>query len=138
MVFVPAPELLLRVTPAGKVPDVTVKPIGAVPPDVMPYTFGDNWLFDASAAQQRRLQTTTVEAIAALHDVSDAAKRLPYLEKSQPGETHLRRHVASTRAGYDMGAREGAPSPLVERGFEWLAAQWPDTQGRPGCVRLSA
>jgi aminoglycoside phosphotransferase (APT) family kinase protein len=98
---------------------------GVVPPDVMPYTFGDNWLFDATTDQQRRLQTSTVESIAALHAVSDAPKRLPFLEKAQPGATHLTRHVANTRAWYSMVAREGAASPLVERGFEWLEANWP-------------
>ena len=102
---------------------------GAVPPDVMPYTFGDNWLFDASPEQQHRLQTTTIEAIAALHDVTDAADRLPFLEKTQPGTTHLRRHVANTRAWYDMVAREGAASSLVERGFDWLDAHWPEHEG---------
>jgi aminoglycoside phosphotransferase (APT) family kinase protein len=98
---------------------------GVVPPDVMPYTFGDNWLFDASPEQQRRLQTTTVEAIAMLHDISDPAPRFPYLERSAPGDSHLRRHVANTRAWYDMVARDGAESPLVVRGFEWLEANWP-------------
>jgi aminoglycoside phosphotransferase (APT) family kinase protein len=98
---------------------------GAVPPDVMPYTFGDNWLFDATRDQQQRLQTSTVGAIAALHEVEDAPRRLPFLEKAQPGTTHLRRHVANTRAWYDMVARGGAGSPLVARGFDWLEANWP-------------
>jgi aminoglycoside phosphotransferase (APT) family kinase protein len=102
---------------------------GVVPPDVMPYTFGDNWLFDATLDQQQRLQTRTVEAIAALHDISDAARRLPFLDKERPGNTHLRRHVANTRAWYDMVARAGAPSPLVEQGFAWLDAHWPDHEG---------
>jgi aminoglycoside phosphotransferase (APT) family kinase protein len=102
---------------------------GVVPHDVMPYTFGDNWLFDASADEQRRLQTTTIEQIAALHDISDATKRFPFLEKQQPGETQLRRHVTNTRAWYDMVARDGAPSPLVERGFDWLAEHWPEREG---------
>ena len=34
---------------------------GIVPPDVMPYTFGDNWFADAPAEQQRELQDATVE-----------------------------------------------------------------------------
>jgi aminoglycoside phosphotransferase (APT) family kinase protein len=98
---------------------------GIVPPDVMPYTFGDNWLYDATPAQQRTLQTSTVEAIATLHDIGSPAERFGFLEKSAPGDTHLRRHVASTRSWYDMVAREGAPSALVERGFDWLADNWP-------------
>jgi aminoglycoside phosphotransferase (APT) family kinase protein len=98
---------------------------GIVPPDVMPYTFGDNWLFDATPEQQRKLQTTTVEAIATLHDITDPTSRFGFLEKSAPGDTALRRHFANTREWYDMVAREGAPSPLVERGFEWLANNFP-------------
>ncbi|MBV8235263.1 MAG: phosphotransferase family protein, partial [Acidimicrobiia bacterium] len=39
---------------------------GTVPPDVMPYTFGDNWLFDATPEQQRSLQDSTVEVLANL------------------------------------------------------------------------
>jgi aminoglycoside phosphotransferase (APT) family kinase protein len=104
---------------------------GVVPPDVMPYTFGDNWLFDASRAEQLRLQTTTVEAIATLHDIDDPTARFGYLERSAPGDTHLRRHVSNTRAWYDMVAREGAPSPLVERGFDWLEANWPAHESAP-------
>jgi aminoglycoside phosphotransferase (APT) family kinase protein len=98
---------------------------GVVPPDVMPYTFGDNWLYDATPDQQRTLQSTTVAAIATLHDISDPIGRFPYLERNAPGDTHLQRHVANTRAWYDMVAREGSPSPLVERGFDWLVANWP-------------
>jgi aminoglycoside phosphotransferase (APT) family kinase protein len=104
---------------------------GLVPPDVMPYTFGDNWLFDASADQQRRLQTTTVEAIAALHEIGDPTARFAFLEKAAAGPTHLRRHVANTRAWYDMVAREGAPSALVERGFGWLERNWPAHESEP-------
>ena len=34
---------------------------GIVPPDVMPYTFGNNWFADAAPDQQRELQDATVE-----------------------------------------------------------------------------
>jgi aminoglycoside phosphotransferase (APT) family kinase protein len=104
---------------------------GVVPPDVMPYPFGDNWLYDAGIDNQRKLQESTVAAIAALHDVPDAVERLPFLEKDKPGETHLRRHVANTRAWYDMVAREGAPSALVERAFSWLDDNWPKHESPP-------
>jgi aminoglycoside phosphotransferase (APT) family kinase protein len=102
---------------------------GVVPPDVMPYTFGDNWLFDAPVEQQQLLQTSTVEAIAKLHDIDDPVGRFPYLERSAAGDTHLRRHVAHTREWYDLAAREGAPSPLVENAFDWLEANWPAHEG---------
>jgi aminoglycoside phosphotransferase (APT) family kinase protein len=98
---------------------------GAVPPDVMPYTFGDNWLYDATAEQQRTLQDTTVAAIAALHDIDRPAERFSYLERSASGDSHLRRHIANTREWYAMVKREGVGSTLVERGFDWLDANWP-------------
>lgn len=104
---------------------------GSVPPDVMPYTFGDNWLFDATSDQQRRLQRATVEAIAALHDVRDAPSRFAFLERPEPGDSHLRRHVTHTRAWYDMVAGSGARSPMIEAGFAWLDAHWPRYEGPP-------
>jgi aminoglycoside phosphotransferase (APT) family kinase protein len=99
---------------------------GLVPPDVMPYPFGDNWLFNAGAGDQRRLQESTVEAIAQLHAIPEAPKQFPWLERSEAGTTHLRRHVAHTRAWYDRVAADGGTSPLVERAFAWLDAHWPD------------
>lgn len=104
---------------------------GVVPPDVMPYPFGDNWLYDASRDEQRRLQETTVEAIAALHDIADAPASFGFLERPEPGSSHLRRHVARTRAWYDMVADSGARSPLIETGFEWLDAHWPTHESPP-------
>jgi aminoglycoside phosphotransferase (APT) family kinase protein len=104
---------------------------GDVPPDVLPYPFGGNWLFDATPQQQRRLQDTTVEAIAQLHAINDAPQRFAFLERPDAGDTHLHRHVAHTRAWYDVVAAEGAPSPLVERGFAWLDAHWPAHESAP-------
>jgi aminoglycoside phosphotransferase (APT) family kinase protein len=98
---------------------------GIVPPDVMPYTFGDNWLYDAPVDQQRKLQETTVAAIAKLHQIDNPTERFPYLERQAPGDTHLRRHIENTRAWYEMVAREGAPSALVEKTFTWLEDNWP-------------
>jgi aminoglycoside phosphotransferase (APT) family kinase protein len=102
---------------------------GEVPPDVMPYTFGDNWLFNADKADQRKLQDTTVEAIAALHDIPNAADRFGFLDRATSGDTHLRRHVANNRAWYEMVKRDGITSPLVENGFDWLDANWPKHEG---------
>jgi aminoglycoside phosphotransferase (APT) family kinase protein len=98
---------------------------------VLPYPFGGNWLFDATAEQQRRLQDTTVEAIAELHAIADAPGRFPFLERRTVGDSHLRRHVAHTRAWYEMVRTGGAPSPLVERGFEWLDDHWPAHESEP-------
>lgn len=104
---------------------------GQVPPDVMPYPFGDNWLAGATPEQQRLLQDTTVDAIAALHEIPHAPSVFPFLERDDPGDSHLRRHVAHTRAWYDFVASDGVRSPLIESAFDWLAAHWPDQEGPP-------
>jgi aminoglycoside phosphotransferase (APT) family kinase protein len=103
---------------------------GVVPPDVMPYNFGDSWLFDAPSDEQRRLQDTTVGVLAELHSIERPADRFGFLEFDEAGDTALRRHVAHTRAWYEF-AREGHRSPLIERGFEWLDDHWPADEGDP-------
>jgi aminoglycoside phosphotransferase (APT) family kinase protein len=100
---------------------------GEVPPDVLPYNFGDSWLFEATPEQQRTLQDRTVDLLVGLHEMAPAE----FLEFPDPGDTPLRRHVAHTRAWYDFVAADGARSPLIERGFDWLDAHWPATEGPP-------
>lgn len=102
---------------------------GIVPPDVMPYPFGDNWLFDATPEQQRRLQDTTVAAIAGLHGIPDAADTFHFLAPDAPysaGAGPLARHLAGTRAWYEFAAADSGPSPLVERCLQYLEAHLPD------------
>ena len=98
---------------------------GEPPPDVMPYNFGDNWLFNAESSDQRLVQDATVEVLATLHAIDDAQERFDFLELSDPGDTALQRHVAHTRAWYDFARADGGVSPLIERGFEWLEAHMP-------------
>jgi aminoglycoside phosphotransferase (APT) family kinase protein len=112
---------------------------GDVPPDVMPYNFGDSWLFDAAPAEQRRLQDATVGVLAELHAIDRAQERFGFLAPDPtdvagvpgaPGDTPLRRRVALTRAWYQFAAAGlGRPSPLIERGFAWLEDQWPAPEG---------
>jgi aminoglycoside phosphotransferase (APT) family kinase protein len=99
---------------------------GIVPPDVMPYNFGDSWLYDATPEEQRRLQDSTVGILAGLHDIDDPETRFSFLAKSTPGDTPLRRHVAHTREWYEFAAARAKPSSLIEDGFAWLEANWPD------------
>ena len=94
---------------------------GQVPPDVMPYNFGDSWLFDAAPEDQRTLQDTTIDVLARLHAMPPPA----FLEFPGPGETALRRHLAHTRAWYEYVTTDCGPSPLLEQVFELLEAQWP-------------
>lgn len=102
---------------------------GRVPPDVMPYSFGDNWLHDADPADQRRLQDATVDVLAELHAVARPEERFGFLLAERAGGTPLRRRVAETRAWYDFAAADGFRSPLVERSFAWLDDHWPADEG---------
>jgi aminoglycoside phosphotransferase (APT) family kinase protein len=99
---------------------------GVVPPDVAPYTFGDNWFFDADRTDQQRLERQAVETLAALHQLR-ADGPAGFLAGPDDGESHLRHHVREQRAYYDWVAEDGFRSPLIERGFEWLEAHWPET-----------
>jgi aminoglycoside phosphotransferase (APT) family kinase protein len=95
---------------------------GEVPPDVLPYNFGDSWLFAAAPEQQQALQDATVDLLARLHEMPTP----DFLEFDAPGDSALRRHVAHTRAWYEFVAADAEPSPLIEQGFDWLDANWPD------------
>jgi aminoglycoside phosphotransferase (APT) family kinase protein len=112
---------------------------GAVPPDVMPYPFGDNWLYDAAPEQQAALQRSTVEVLARLHGIADAATTFAFLDPAitgHQGATPLARNLAKTRAWYDyaIDATEGSPrSPLIERALAWLEAHLP-AEGEPVLV----
>ncbi|RZI92077.1 MAG: phosphotransferase family protein [Microbacterium sp.] len=110
---------------------------GIVPPDVMPYTFGDNWFFDAPDADKRRLQDATVRQIAALHSIPDAVGTFGFLDiDSYDGETPLRRLFDKLRTWYQWAAAELAPSPLIDQALTWLEANWPEADN-PDNVVLS-
>jgi aminoglycoside phosphotransferase (APT) family kinase protein len=100
---------------------------GLVPRDVLPYNFGDNWLYDASPEEQRLLQDATVKVVADLHSIPDAQQTFAFLDPHQPGDTALARNLARTRAWYDFAVGDIGRSPTAERGLAWLAAHLPDT-----------
>ncbi len=102
---------------------------GVVPPDVLPYTFGDNWLHDATADQQRHLQDRTVDVIAALHALDATHPDLTRLHFSDPGATVIARHIAHTKAWYEFARRDGIRSQLIEGAFEWLDDHPPQGDG---------
>ncbi|TNM40541.1 phosphotransferase family protein [Nocardioides albidus] len=114
---------------------------GVVPPDVLPYTFGDNWLFDATPEEQARLQRGSIEVLARLHAIPDAATTFAFLDPAAAGyagPTPLARNVARTRAWYDYActaATGSSPrSPLIERGLAWLEANLPAEDDAPVLV----
>ncbi len=98
---------------------------GVVPPDVMPYTFGNNWFADAAADRQRELQDATVEVLAKLHSIPNADKTFAFLSGGRAGDTALRQHFDWVRGWYDFGVPDIGRSPLMERSFDWLQAHWP-------------
>ena len=99
---------------------------GEVPPDVMPYTFGDNWLYDASPEHQRRLQDNTVEILATLHSIPNARQVFGFLQDvDPPGETALHRHFGWLKNWYAFSVPDIGRSPLVERALDWLEEHFP-------------
>lgn len=102
---------------------------GDVPPDVMPYNFGDSWLFDASREDQRRLQDSTVDVLARLHAIDDPVQSFAHLAAHSAGESALRRHVEGRRRWYDFAASDCGRSELLEKGFVWLERHWPSDEG---------
>jgi aminoglycoside phosphotransferase (APT) family kinase protein len=99
---------------------------GIVPPDVMPYTFGGNWFADAPVERQRELQDSTVEVLAKLHSIPDAARRFGFLSESDPaGDTPLRRHFGWLKDWYEFSVPDIGRSELVERALGWLEDNFP-------------
>lgn len=99
---------------------------GQVPPDVMPYTFGNNWFADSPAERQRELQDSTVEVLAKLHSIPDAAQRFAFLTESDPpGDTPLRRHFGWLKDWYEFSVPDIGRSELVERALGWLEDNFP-------------
>jgi aminoglycoside phosphotransferase (APT) family kinase protein len=99
---------------------------GIVPPDVMPYTFGDNWFADAPVERQRELQDSTVEVLAKLHAIPDVEQTFGFVaEVDPPGDTPLRRHFGWLKDWYEFAARDAGRSELVERALAWLEDNFP-------------
>ncbi len=129
---VPVPAVLWLETdtrPIGAPFFVMERVDGVVPPDVMPYTFGDNWFFDATIEEQARLERNAIEVLAALHSLP-AEGPARFLAEGGDG-SHLRRHVEGQQDYYEWVAGDGTRSPLIERGFEWLREHWPEEEGEP-------
>lgn len=104
---------------------------GRVPPDMLPYTFGDNWLFDAGDPERAALQDAVVEVLADLHAIDvEADGRFAGLVGAGAPEGYLTRHLTRTRAWYDWSVAEsGTRSPLVEAALDQLRARLPENPG---------
>ncbi|MCX5044855.1 phosphotransferase family protein [Aldersonia sp. NBC_00410] len=109
---------------------------GITPPDVMPYTFGDNWFFDAAPLAQRELQEATIEILAKLHAIPDATTTFGFLAEESGGKSALRHHVDWVRSWYDFAVPDIGSSALLERAFVWLEEHWPDAADAAEPVQL--
>jgi aminoglycoside phosphotransferase (APT) family kinase protein len=101
---------------------------GVVPPDVLPYTFGDNWVFDGTEAARRTIQDSAVRAMAGIHSIRAAAHDLSFLELDQPGATSLERSLNQWKA-YHRWVVQDTPSPLLDACFVWLTENLPTDTG---------
>lgn len=129
---VPVPEPLWVETDASVIgqPFFVMRRVdGVVPPDMMPYPFGDNWLFDASADDQQLLCRSSLQVLADLHAVAEPERHFGWLHDGVEGETALRRHYRSQISDYYGWAARETPSPLLERCFAWLEERWPEDEG---------
>jgi aminoglycoside phosphotransferase (APT) family kinase protein len=100
---------------------------GKVPADIVYIV--DSWLSRAGVAEQRRLQESTVDAVACLHSAPDPARHFAFLQLPEAGDTALRRHVAHAWKWYEYAAARGGRLPLIERGFQWVEDHWPAREG---------
>ena len=98
---------------------------GVVPPDVMPYTFGDNWFADSPARSRRELQDNTVDVLAKLHAIPHAEDTFGFLADADEPNA-LRRNLDWLKAWYQFAVPDIGRSPLVEQALDWLEAHWPE------------
>jgi aminoglycoside phosphotransferase (APT) family kinase protein len=98
---------------------------GVVPPDVMPYTFGDNWFADSPAESRRELQDNTVDVLAKLHAIPDAEDTFGFLVDAYEPNA-LRRNLDWLKAWYQFAVPDIGSSALVEQALDWLEAHWPE------------
>ncbi|MGO8870267.1 MAG: phosphotransferase family protein [Acidimicrobiales bacterium] len=101
---------------------------GLVPPDVLPYTFGDNWVFDRPASGRRSIQESAIRALAGIHSITPDHHDLGFLEVDQPGATSLERLFNHWQA-YHRWVVQDTPSPLLADCFAWLGDHLPTDVG---------
>ena len=97
---------------------------GQVPPDVLPYTFGDNWVFDGSAEARRTIQDSAVRAMAGIHSIRPDAHDLSFLQLDQPGDTALERSLNHWKQYHEWVVQD-TRSALLDDCFAWLTENLP-------------
>jgi aminoglycoside phosphotransferase (APT) family kinase protein len=97
---------------------------GIVPPDVLPYTFGDNWVFDGTEEDRATIQQSAIDAMAGIHSITPVDHDLSFLQLDQPGDTALERSLNHWKDYLEwvVGDRR---SPLLDDCFAWLTDNLP-------------
>ncbi|MDJ0114497.1 phosphotransferase family protein, partial [Rhodococcus erythropolis] len=70
--------------------------------------------------------------LAELHAMADPHLALPELcrDGAEPtGAEALRSHIEDQRRYYEWATADGPGSPLIERGFDWIEANFPADAG---------
>ena len=105
---------------------------GLVPPDVLPYTFPDNWVFDADPAERRRLQHSVIEAVAGIHSIRPERVDLGFLTPvpaAGDAEAVSLDRLLTQWQEYARWVVQDTPSPLLAEGFAWLEEHRPTSMG---------
>ena len=102
---------------------------GEVPPDVLPYTFGDNWVYDGSEEARRSIQESAVRAMAGIHSITPDEHDLSFLQVDQPGATALERSLQHWK-DYHEWVVQDARSALLDDCFAWLTENLPTDTSR--------
>ena len=97
---------------------------GLVPPDVLPYTFDGNWVFDAAESDRRVMQESAVEVLAGIHAITPDRYDLGFLQLDRAGESALERCLRHWRGYHDWVVKD-RPSPLLASCFAWLEDNLP-------------
>ena len=97
---------------------------GIVPPDVLPYTFGDNWVFDGTEEDRQTIQESAIRAMAGIHSIRPDRHDLDFLQLDQPGATALERSLNSWKDYLEwvVGDKRSA---LLDDCFAWLTDNLP-------------
>ena len=105
---------------------------GVVPPDVLPYNFGDNWLSDAAPEDQRRLAGQHRRGDRRAARASRTPRRRSRFLDPRPAtraRTPLARNLARMRAWYEFAVARHRPRRRSS------SARWPGS--RPTCPTTS-
>ena len=102
---------------------------GEVPPDILPYTFGQSWLSQGTPEQRARLQEGSVGLLAALFRMDRPTERFAFLASTRPGATPLARFVSFAVAGVPpeimgIGPIAAIPKALRQAGITKDQLDW--------------